>query len=130
MLAALALTLALAPGSPSGECLAVEVSTTGRSAHGSAIMPASAPHELIRALDRLTAWAMDSKDVAEARIVVLAAGPAINVIPERATAVVEISSVGPARDPATMIDALRRELDSRVEVRALAEACQRGGAGQ
>jgi len=126
MLAALALALALGSGSTNGECLAVEVSTTGRSAHGSAIMPASAPHQLIRALDRLSTWAMGSDDVTEARIIALTAGPAINVVPEHATAVVEISLAAPASEPETVIDTLRRVLGSKVEVRALAEACLPG----
>ena len=121
MLAALALSLALG-ATPS--CRQVEIATTGRSAHGSAIMPTSAPHLLIRALGRLPDGVESSKGMTEARITSLVAAPALNIIPRRAVAVVDISFDDAVLDQDALVAELVQLLGPRVEITLLAGACR------
>jgi hypothetical protein len=110
------------PAQPVGHCLAVEVSAVGRGAHGSTVMRDAAPHRLIRALDRLPEWRAATPGVGEARIVDLEAAPAINVIPPRATARVQVVHDGGATS-AALIGDLGRALGSAVEVRLDGDPC-------
>jgi acetylornithine deacetylase/succinyl-diaminopimelate desuccinylase-like protein len=76
------------PATP--RCAVFEISAVGRGAHGATVMRDSAPHRLIRALDRVPAWRAATPYATAVRIVALEAAPAINVIPRRATALVEL----------------------------------------
>ena len=113
------LTLPLVP-----HCMEVELVTLGRSAQGSAIMPESAPHLLIKALDHLPAWVEGSATIDRARIATLKAGPAVNVIPRRATAIVDISIAAPNVEDEDVVADLALTLGSKVEVKRLTTPCR------
>jgi hypothetical protein len=81
----------------------------------------SAPHRLLRALDRLPVWQAAS-GAADARIVALEAAAAINVIPPRAAARIELRLAPGATIDETLGD-LGRTLGSQVETRPLSAAC-------
>jgi len=120
MLTALVLSLALADSS---RCVQLEVTTVGRSAHGSAIMVDSAPHQLIRALDRLPGWVEETPGISTARITRLEAAPAVNVIPRQATAILEISPGSHSLDDDLLIARLTETLGPKVEIEILETAC-------
>lgn len=120
MLAVLALSLALA----APRCLQVEIVAMGRSAHGSAIMPQAAPHLLIKALDRLPGWVESSSAIAEARITSLKAAPAINLIPRRAAAVLDVTFDDAIIDSEAWITDLAQAVGPGVEVEALTTPCR------
>jgi len=116
---ALGLVLASAP-----RCVEVEIVALGRSAHGSSIMPEAAPHLLIKALDRLPGWVESSASITAARIASLEAAPAVNVIPRRAEATIDISFDDETLDLEALIADLGEVLGSRVEIEMLATPCR------
>ena len=120
MITSLALTVALAAP---GACLQVEIATHGRGAHGSTVMPWSAPHRLIRALDRLPAWTDSAPAVHAARITQLDAAAAVNIIPDRASAVVEIDYEAGRTTVADLLGNLAETVGPRVEVERRPASC-------
>jgi hypothetical protein len=124
MLTLATLVLALAPAAaPAAECLLVEISTVGPSAHGATVLRYAAPHRLIRAIDRLPQWVEASDGVDDGSIVALAAATAINVIAPRASAQVEVRLSTTATDPAAVLTSLESALGQKVEIRRLAGSC-------
>ena len=115
----LSLALAAAPG-----CVQLEVAATGRNAHGSAIMPAAAPHLLIKALDRLPDWVAGSPKIQGARITALQAAPVVNIIPRRAVAIVDVSFAEGALDGDALVAELVEALGPRIEIQLLATSCR------
>ncbi|MCZ6507318.1 MAG: peptidase dimerization domain-containing protein [Acidobacteria bacterium] len=120
-----ALLLALTPTAPPAtECLLVEISAVGPSAHGATVLRHAAPHRLIRALDRLPQWVEAAEGIHGGRIVALAGALAINVIPPRAAAEVELRLSASVTDPAAALQSLDRALGKEVELRRLDRACE------
>jgi len=127
LIAALLVLVATAAPPPAGGCAVVEISAEGRGAHGATLVPHSAAHRLIRALDRLPAWARTSEPPRRQRIVALTAAGAVNVIAPRATALVEVSLDGDGSDAEAVLRELRAALGPDVEATLAARPC--GAAG-
>lgn len=126
---ALLTLVVLSPALCRAECVSLEISATGWGAHGAAVVPRSAPHLLIEALDKLPAWIMESPDHTAARIVEITAAEAINIIPARAASVVEITATRPDTEPGQTAIALQSSLGSELVVTPLERPCVEPSSG-
>lgn len=124
LLLALATTAPTQPTAIGTDCVTIEISAVGRSAHGATIARDSAAHRLIRALDRLPSWAASEPVIDSYRLVQLRAALAINVIVSRATALVEVSIETGETASADLAARIERHLGPETEVSGSSHPCR------
>ncbi len=107
-------------GSPGLSCEIVEVVATGRPGHSANPNPDSAPHLLIRGLDRLSRWARSSAHDLE--IVAFEAAASINSVPARAAATIELRH--PAEESVSAGAEMRRALGPELDLERPGTACE------